>query len=331
MKKRAVVLAGGRGTRLRPYTVVLPKLLMPVGDYPILEVVIRQLARHGFDHITMAVNHQADLIRAFFGDGSKWRVRIDYSLEDQPLGTMGPLRLIPDLPAHFLLMNGDVLTDLNYADFHDEHATNNRLFTISSHRREQHIDYGVLVTGQGGMLEGFHEKPTTPYEVSMGVYMVSRDVLPYLPATGLYGFDNLMRDLLKARQAVHVRRFDGYWLDIGRADDYIRAIEEFPGMKHAFSLTSILARALRASSGGISSPSSAPPVTRWSKPTGAWAMSPMHPPGAAFAGRRWSFTSQGSPSFPTAGRIPSRSSGATSSAPWRRWISPGSTALDWST
>ena len=134
MKKRAVVLAGGRGTRLRPYTVVLPKPLMPVGDYPILEVVSRQLARHGFDHITMAVNHQADLIRAFFGDGSKWRVRIDYSLEDQPLGTMGPLRLIPDLPEHFLVMNGDVLTDLNYADFHDEHATNNRLFRISSHR-----------------------------------------------------------------------------------------------------------------------------------------------------------------------------------------------------
>jgi len=236
VSKRAVVLAGGKGTRLRPYTVVLPKPLMPIGDYPILEVVIRQLARHGFDHITMAVNHQADLIRAFFGDGSKWCVRVDYSLEDQPLGTMGPLRLISDLPTHFLVMNGDVLTDLDYAEFHDEHAAQKRLFTIASHSREQHIDYGVLVTGEGGKLVGFEEKPITPFEVSMGVYMVSRDVLTYLPATGPYGFDHLMRDLLKAGEPIHVRRYDGYWLDIGRADDYMQAVEEFPGMKHRFLL-----------------------------------------------------------------------------------------------
>jgi NDP-sugar pyrophosphorylase family protein len=121
MTKRAVILAGGKGTRLRPYTVVLPKPMMPIGEYTILEVVIRQLARHGFDRITLAVNHQAELFKAFFGDGSKWHVRIDYSLEDRPLGTMGPLRLIRDLPAHFLVMNGDILTDLNYA-FHLKHA-----------------------------------------------------------------------------------------------------------------------------------------------------------------------------------------------------------------
>ena len=115
MNRRAVILAGGKGTRLRPYTVVLPKPLMPIGEYPILEVVVRQLARHGFDRVTMAVNHQAELIKAFFGDGSKWHVQIDYSLEDQPLGTMGPLKRIADLPEHFLVMNGDVLTDLDFA------------------------------------------------------------------------------------------------------------------------------------------------------------------------------------------------------------------------
>ncbi len=184
MNRRAVILAGGRGTRLRPYTVVLPKPLMPIGEYPIMEVVIRQLAYHEFDHITIAVNHQAELIKAFFGDGSKWHLRIDYSLEDEPLGTMGPLKLIRDLPDQFLVMNGDVLTDLNFADFHAEHAQENRLFTVSSYQREQKVDYGVLMTDPQGTLRGFQEKPVTGYEVSMGIYMVSRDVLPVRPSAG---------------------------------------------------------------------------------------------------------------------------------------------------
>ena len=122
MSKRAVILAGGMGTRLRPYTVVLPKPLMPIGDFPILEVVIRQLVNNGFDHITLAVNHQAALIRAFFGDGSNWNVLIDYSQENEPLGTIGPLRLITDLPENFLVMNGDILTDLDFSNFYDEHV-----------------------------------------------------------------------------------------------------------------------------------------------------------------------------------------------------------------
>jgi NDP-sugar pyrophosphorylase family protein len=137
MSKRAIILAGGKGTRLRPYTVVLPKPLMPIGEYPILEVVIRQLINYGFDHITLAVNHQAELIKAFFGDGSKWNIKIDYSLEDQPLGTMGPLKLIKDLPKNFLVMNGDILTDLNFSEFYDNHSNNKELFTISSYTREQ--------------------------------------------------------------------------------------------------------------------------------------------------------------------------------------------------
>jgi len=209
------------GTRLRPYTVVLPKPLMPIGEYPILEVIIRQLARQHFDRVTIAVNHQAELIKAFFGDGSKWQVPIDYSLEEEPLGTMGPLRLIHDLPDHFLVMNGDVLTDLDFATFHAEHVAANRIFTISSHRREQRVDYGVLVAGADGTLTGFHEKPVNAYEVSMGVYMLSRAVLAYLPDQGPFGF------LLD----IGVRRFDGYWLDIGRADDYLQAIDEFPDMR----------------------------------------------------------------------------------------------------
>lgn len=233
MTKRAVILAGGMGTRLRPYTVVLPKPLMPIGDYPILEVVIRQLAIHGFGHITIAVNHQAELIKAFFGDGSKWNVLIDYSLEERPLGTMGALRLIADLPEQFLVMNGDLLTDLDYGKFYEEHVSDGRLFTISSQHRDQLIDYGVLQTADG-KLAGFHEKPVNSYEVSMGIYMVSREVLQYLPHDKPYGFDNLMLDLLASKRTVNVRSFHGFWLDIGRADDYVKAVDEFERLKDHF-------------------------------------------------------------------------------------------------
>ncbi len=232
--KRAVILAGGKGTRLRPYTVVLPKPLMPIGDYPILEVIIRQLATNGFDRITLAVNHQAEIIKAFFGDGSKWGVDIDYSMEDMPLGTMGPLKLIRDLPDDFLVMNGDILTDLDFAGFHDKHIENSRLFTISSFLRVQNVDYGVLKTDPNDCLVGFHEKPNDTYQVSMGIYMVNRRVLSQIVDGRTYGFDNLMHDLMRSNLPIHVERFSGYWLDIGRPDDYMQAIEEFESLKGVF-------------------------------------------------------------------------------------------------
>lgn len=234
MYKRALILAGGKGTRLRPYSVVLPKPLMPVGEYPILEVIVRQLVSFGFDHITMAVNHQAELIKAFFGDGSKWKINIDYSLEDKPLGTMGPLRLISDFPEHFLVMNGDILTNLDFAQFHDEHVSFDRLFTISSKSRAHIIDYGVLDVDARRQLVGFREKPTVTYEVSMGIYMLSRNVLEFIPDNTSFGFDDLMLYLMKMGRSVQVRAFDGYWLDIGRPDDYMQAINEFEQMKSNF-------------------------------------------------------------------------------------------------
>lgn len=226
MSKRAVVLAGGKGSRLRPYTVVLPKPLMPIGEYPILEVILRQLAAQGFDHITLAVNHQSEIVRAFCGDGSRWGIRVDYSLETIPLSTIAPLRLIPDLPANFLLMNGDVLTDLRFGKLYDEHVANNRNFTVAASERTHIVDYGVLHTS-GQHLSGFEEKPRFQYLVSMGVYVVSRAVLENVPEGRSYGFDNLMLDMLKGGTPVHVERYEGYWLDIGRVDDYMRAVEEF--------------------------------------------------------------------------------------------------------
>ena len=225
MSKRAVILAGGMGSRLRPYTVVLPKPLMPIGEYPILEVVIRQLAFYGFKHITLAVNHQADIIRSYFNSGDKWGVLIDYSLERTPLGTMGPLKLIKDLPDNFLVMNGDVLTDLGFGQFYEYHVANNQMFTISSCQRTQRSEYGVLKTDENGMIFGFQEKPVVKYEVSMGVYMLAKRVLRNIPEGQAYGFDELMLDFIKAKMPVRVKRHNGCWLDIGRPDDYEQAID----------------------------------------------------------------------------------------------------------
>jgi NDP-sugar pyrophosphorylase family protein len=230
MKKKAVILSGGKGKRLRPYTVVLPKPLMPVGEYPILEVIIRQLALQGFEQITLAVNHQAELIKAFFGDGSKWNIPINYSLEDEPLGTMGPLKLIHSLPEHVLVMNGDILTDLPFGNFFDSHVSHGSAFTICSHERVEKIDYGVLDT-ENGMLTGFREKPVSTYEVSMGIYMVSRQATDKIPANVPYGFDQLMLQLLKEQLPVRVEKYAGLWLDIGRPDDYLEAIEKFDQLK----------------------------------------------------------------------------------------------------
>ena len=231
MSKRAVILAGGIGTRLRPYTAVLPKPLMPIGDYPILEVIIRQLVQQGFKHITLAVNHQAELFRAFFSDGSKWGVKIDYSLEDMPLSTMAPLTLISDLPDNFLVMNGDILTDLSFSDFYKDHIEGGSVFSISSYVREHKIDYGVLKVNEERELSGFVEKPVRKFEVSMGIYMVSKSALDFIPNGVAYGFDDLMRDLLASRQRVSVCEHAGIWLDIGRPDDYIEAIDCFDTMK----------------------------------------------------------------------------------------------------
>jgi len=234
MSKRAIILAGGKGTRLRPYTIVLPKPLVPLGDYPILEIIVRQLVHFGFDHITMTVNHQADLIKTYFGTGEKWGVKIDYSLEEKPLSTMGPLSLIDDLPDNFLVMNGDILTDMDFGDFYNQHAKEGNIFTVRSYVREHVNLYGVLEVGEDQKLQDFHEKPVTKFEVSMGIYMLNKEVLNFIPHNEAYGFDTLMLDLIKANKNATVRPFDGYWLDIGRPDDYMEAIEEFENNKDIF-------------------------------------------------------------------------------------------------
>lgn len=227
MSRRAVVLAGGRGTRLHPYTLVLPKPLMPIGEYPILEIIVRQLVKARFSHVTIAVNYQADAIKEYFQNGEKWGLKIDYTFEHTPLGTMGPLRLINDLPDNFLVMNGDILTDLDYATFYDAHCKEKSVFTISSKKREHRVDYGVLDVNSNNYLVGFREKPVETFYVSMGIYMVSHRIVDVIPSNLTYGFDALMLDLLAAGMPAKVSPFSGYWLDIGRPDDYNSAIELF--------------------------------------------------------------------------------------------------------
>lgn len=231
MSKRAVILAGGKGTRLKPYTISLPKPLVPIGEMPIIEIIIRKLTKSGFDHITITVNHMADIIRAFCGDGSKWGTFIDYSMEDKPLSTMGPLKLIKDLPDNFLVMNGDVLTDLDLEVFYNEHVQLKNVFTVSAYSRDQKVDYGVLEVGVDNKLVNFVEKPTTRYNVSMGVYMANKKILDYIPENQLYGFDHLMLDLIKFQNPATVKLHSGYWLDIGRPDDYEKACNDFDESK----------------------------------------------------------------------------------------------------
>ena len=236
MSKRAVVLAGGKGTRLKPYTITLPKPLVPVGDdMPVLEIIIRQLKSNGFDHITLAVNHMSEIIKAFFGNGSKWNIKIDYSEESKPLGTMGPLKNIDDLPENFLVMNGDIITDLNYASFFDEHIQNSSVFTISSFERDEQVDYGVLST-ENGILNSLSEKPLVKYEVSMGIYMLSSKILRYIPKDKEFGFDQLMHSLIEDKKQVFVKKHADYWLDIGRPSDYEIAINDYESKikKHLF-------------------------------------------------------------------------------------------------
>ncbi len=233
---RAVILAGGKGQRLRPYTTVLPKPLMPIGDMPILEVVLRQLKRAGITRITMAVGHLAELLQAFFGDGKRLGLSIDYSFEDRPLGTVGPLTLIPDLRGDgtFLMMNGDLLTTLDFDNLIRRHRETGAAATIATYRRNVKIDFGVIESDADHFLTGYVEKPSFDYRVSMGIYCFDARVLDLLEPNQYRDFPDLVKSLLARGERVASYPFEGYWLDIGRPDDYATAIDEFETHRSLF-------------------------------------------------------------------------------------------------
>jgi NDP-mannose synthase len=233
---KAVVLAGGRGTRLAPYTSILPKPLMPVGDRSILELVVDQLEQAGISDITFCVGYLSHLIRAVFDHRDNEGVEIDYVHEHEAMGTAGPLRLVGDLDETFLAMNGDVLTNLDYAELVRYHQQHGNALTIATHDRRIKIDYGVLHLQQLGVnghqqhrITEFQEKPEIVSTVSMGVYVMEPSVIDFVPEGQAFDLPDLVQALLRANQPVGAFKYDGLWFDIGRKEDYERAVAEWFG------------------------------------------------------------------------------------------------------
>jgi len=231
---KAVILAGGKGTRLKPYTTILPKPLMPIGDMPILEILLRQMKRAGVEEAVLTVGHLAELLRLFFQDGRRLGLRLSYSYEDAPLGTAGPLSLVEGLDDTFLVANGDVLTTLPIDGLIEHHRLSGAAATIAMHRRQVYIDLGVIQQNDDGHVTGYIEKPTYDFMVSMGIYVFEPRVLEFIPRNGYLDFPDLVKRLIAAGETVTGFPFDGYWQDLGRADDYERAIEDFDRMREEF-------------------------------------------------------------------------------------------------
>jgi NDP-mannose synthase len=231
---KAVVLAGGKGTRLAPYTRVFPKPMMPIGDKAILEILLHQMRRAGIDEVILTVGHLAGLMRAFFQDGSHLGVHIRYSYEDHPLGTAGPLALVEGLTETFMVSNGDVLSTLDLAQLIAFHKEQGGVATIATHHRKVHIDLGVIeVNGDYG-IKDYIEKPTIPYQVSMGIYIFEPKALQYIPRGSYLDFPDLIKLMLKNGERVVAYPFTGYWQDLGRPDDYEQANQDFELMRNEF-------------------------------------------------------------------------------------------------
>jgi NDP-sugar pyrophosphorylase family protein len=230
---RAVILAGGKGTRLRPYTTVLPKPLMPVAERPILELVLRQLARHGFTQVDLLVGHLGGLIKAYLDhielpEGLELR----FWWEDAPLGTAGALTRIDDLTEPFLAMNGDVLTTLDYAQLMRFHQAHNAELTIATHRQNVDIELGVIESEDGYVTE-YVEKPTMRFDVSMGVYVYDPPVLELIPERR-FDFPDVVNEMLKAGRRVAVYTGPGIWFDIGTIGEHERAAAEIEAHPELF-------------------------------------------------------------------------------------------------
>ena len=225
---KAVILAGGRGTRLAPYTTILPKPLLPLGEKPILDVIIRQLRQHDITDITLAVGHLAELFMSYFGDGRQFgAVKMTYSREERPLGTAGPLRLVPGLSETFLVMNGDVLTTLDFRDLVASHQARRALVTVAIQTRRIPIDLGVVEHDADFRLTRYVEKPVHDVQVSTGIYVFEPRVLEFIPEGEHLDLPDLMTRLVQAGEPVYCHPFDGYWMDIGRSEDYARAAADF--------------------------------------------------------------------------------------------------------
>jgi mannose-1-phosphate guanylyltransferase len=229
---KAVIQAGGMGTRLNPYTLVLPKPMMPVGADPVIEILLKWLRRNGVKEVYITINYLGRLLKALCGDGSQWDMKITYCEEREPLGTIGPLSLLrEELTETFLVLNGDLITDLDlraFTSFHKDHAG---ALTVGVTKKGVYVDMGVI-EAEGSVITKFREKPTFEYDVSMGVYLMEPAILNDIPAGVPFGFDDLVAGMLASDKPVHVYRHGGYWLDIGRPEDFAAAQKGFAEHRH---------------------------------------------------------------------------------------------------
>ncbi len=226
---RAVVLAGGQGRRLAPYSTVFPKALMPIGEIPILEIVLRQLRHFGVRRVTLAVGHLSELIRAYL---ENYRSRfegldIDFVHETEPTGTAGSLASVRGLDGTFLAMNGDVLTTLDYAALLDHHRRSSAALTIATCPKQVHVDLGVVEPGPTGDVVAYREKPTLSYRVSMGIYVYEPRALRFIVPGRYLDFPDLVGRMLTEGERVSAFLWEGYWLDIGRPEDFEAATKAF--------------------------------------------------------------------------------------------------------
>jgi NDP-mannose synthase len=231
---KAVILAGGKGARLAPYTKILPKPLLPVGDTPILEIMLRQLKKAGVEEVILTVGHLAGLLRAFFQNGERLGLKISYSYEECPLGTAGPLSLLEDLDDTFMVANGDVLTTLDYQDLVAVHRRSGAAATIATHARQVKVDLGVIKFNGSQEIVDYIEKPNYDFFVSMGVYVFEPRVLQYIPYNQFFNFPDLVLRLIECGERVMGYPFSGYWQDLGRPDDYTAAVDDFESMRAEF-------------------------------------------------------------------------------------------------
>jgi NDP-sugar pyrophosphorylase family protein len=231
---KAIVLAGGKGARLVPYTKILPKPLMPIGDMPILEVLLRQMKHAGIDDVVITVGHLAGLLQAFFQDGTNLGLRIGYSFENVPLGTAGPLSLVTGLERTFLVSNGDVLTTMDLNDLLRFHSEQKATATIAVHCRKVDIDFGVVQCDGDSQIVGYIEKPSIDYMVSMGIYVFEPKVLSYIPYCQYLDLPDLVKKMISAGEKVVGYPYRGYWQDLGRPDDYENATHDFDSMRTQF-------------------------------------------------------------------------------------------------
>ena len=219
----AVVLAGGLGTRLHPFTQVIPKPLLPIGEKSVMEIQLSHLRDHGFTDVVIATNYKSELVESYFGDGSKWGVRLRFSKEEQPLGTAGPLALLKsELRDPFLVLNGDILTNMDFAALLAHHRRLGVALTVGTKELHYPLRYGN-VRCEGERLLGIDEKPDLSIEIVAGIYGMSPEALDCIPERTNFGMDGLIHALLKQGRPVGVYRITDYWLDIGQLDDFEHA------------------------------------------------------------------------------------------------------------